>query len=479
MKSPALQTAIYAIGEFLPRAIGFVLLPLYTVFLRPEDYGALAVLDMVGVYFGIVVNAGFSSALMRFWHEQDDERWHARVFSTAMATAFGLALLGALLIVPVAPLGARLLFADEARASLIVMVVVAVGLEVCNNLVLTLFRLKEDPDWHLRDTILRLLVAVPLNVWFIAVLGMGIRGFVLSNLITAVVIFATIGLGFVWKHRARPERELGRGLFAFAAPFIPVGLLETFVNNLGVLCLTLTGNLAATGLFGVGQKIGGLVSYAYSPVGAVWVPYMFKIARRPDAKLVYARSVTVLCALLGGLVVLLCAFSHELVGVMAAADYGGAAAVIFPLALGSLFFVLRPTIRIGMSLARRTGWMPITTGVPAALGFPLTWWLARSFGAEGAAFGVAATMAAIVVLTAAISHRYLALPYEFGRLARIALVLAVCCGVALALDEGAWTWKALVALAYPTALFVLGVPSVEERRVLKDWRRWLVAESAS
>ena len=61
MKSFAGQTAIYGIGELLPRAIGLVLLPLYANFLEPADYGLLAVLDMIGVYFGIVVNAGFSS----------------------------------------------------------------------------------------------------------------------------------------------------------------------------------------------------------------------------------------------------------------------------------------------------------------------------------------------------------------------------------------------------------------------------------
>ena len=63
------HSSIYAIGMIAARIASFLLLPLYTHFLSPEDYGILALLEVVAMYFGITVNAGFNEALTRFYYK--------------------------------------------------------------------------------------------------------------------------------------------------------------------------------------------------------------------------------------------------------------------------------------------------------------------------------------------------------------------------------------------------------------------------
>jgi O-antigen/teichoic acid export membrane protein len=467
------RTALYGLGELLPRAVGFLLLPLYTHFLRVEDYGLLAVLDMVGVYFGIVVNAGFSSALIRYHHEHESEDWRRRVFVTSVSVALALGVLGVVLLAPFAGSASEWIFDTRSYGPYLIAILATVALEVANNLVLTLFRVREDADWYLRDTVLRLLLAVPMNVYFIAVLGMGILGFVLSNLLTAVALFSTIGLTFLWRNRARPDPGLARELFRFAAPFVPVGFVEAFLNQLGVLCLTMTGNLTLVGLFGVGQKLGSIVSYAYSPIGASWIPHMYKVARSDDAPRIYARGATWIVALLGWLVVALACLADLLVRAMTPESYEGAAAVVLPLAVGALFFSLRPAIRIGIGLRNRTGLLPLATAAPTALGFPLTLVLAHHHGAVGAAWGVAFTAGAVLLVLGVISQRLLRVPYEWSRLARLVSIAGACSAVGLALPRGAPVAAAGAVLAYPLLVVLLGVPTGEERRAVARWvRSW-------
>lgn len=473
MKGLVGQSAIYGLGELLPRAIGFLLLPLYTHYLAPSDYGLLAVLDMIGAYFAIVVNAGFSSALIRFWHEQESQVWRNRVFVSSVAVALAVGGFLLLLAWPFAGPAAELLFGLRDFAPFLLAILATVVLEVANGLVLTLFRVREDPAWYLRDTLLRLVLAVPMNVYFIAVLHLGILGFVISNLLTALALFLSVGLYFLWRHRARPDPRLARELASFALPFVPVGLIEAFLNQLGVLCLTLTGNLTLLGLFGVGQRIGSLVAYAYSPIGAAWIPYMYKIAKDQKAPEVYARAVTWLVLGLGGLVVFLAVFADALIGLLTPESYEGSAAVVLPLAVAALFFALRPSLRIGITLAKRTMLIPIATLLPAALGFPVTLALARAFEARGAAWGVALATAGVLLATAVLSQRMLALPYEYARLARVALAIASCAGAGALLPRDAHLLGALVVCAYPVLALLLGVPSrAELTRLRSELRAW-------
>ena len=42
------HSAVYGLGQVLARLSSFLMLPVYTSYLRPADYGVIALLDFVG-----------------------------------------------------------------------------------------------------------------------------------------------------------------------------------------------------------------------------------------------------------------------------------------------------------------------------------------------------------------------------------------------------------------------------------------------
>ena len=70
-RSMSAHVAIYAVGNLGQRLIGFIMLPIYTRKLTPEDYGIYELLSITTGILGIMLGVGIRSAVIRFYHRYD------------------------------------------------------------------------------------------------------------------------------------------------------------------------------------------------------------------------------------------------------------------------------------------------------------------------------------------------------------------------------------------------------------------------
>ena len=73
---------IYLVGVLLERGVSFVMLPIYTRFLTPGDYGTLELLTMTLDVIAILAGLGLSEAVYRFYYRFDTVGERNRVIST-------------------------------------------------------------------------------------------------------------------------------------------------------------------------------------------------------------------------------------------------------------------------------------------------------------------------------------------------------------------------------------------------------------
>src|SRR4029077_8765007 len=138
----AARTVLYAIGTLVPRAIGFLLLPIYAKHMTPADYGVLATVDVFSTYLGITVNAGFSSALLRHFYDHDQAAWQRTAFTTCFSSAAALGVI-ALLTVHLALFAAGSFIALPHLHLYLGMATFTVMIEALNAIVWTLYRVEE------------------------------------------------------------------------------------------------------------------------------------------------------------------------------------------------------------------------------------------------------------------------------------------------------------------------------------------------
>ena len=66
------HSAIYGLGGLVSRILAVLLLPLYTRYLSPSDYGKVETLIALTTVVGIVLRFGIHSAFFRFYFDSDD-----------------------------------------------------------------------------------------------------------------------------------------------------------------------------------------------------------------------------------------------------------------------------------------------------------------------------------------------------------------------------------------------------------------------
>ena len=68
------HTATYAIGNVARRLVGFAMLPIYTRFLTPADYGVIGLLTFALALFEPVFGARLGRAIPKFYFETMNAR---------------------------------------------------------------------------------------------------------------------------------------------------------------------------------------------------------------------------------------------------------------------------------------------------------------------------------------------------------------------------------------------------------------------
>ena len=70
------NTFFYSIGELLPKVISLLLLPIYTRFLTPEDYGIISYTQTIITFLSVLGTFALNTYVLRFYfiHKDDNER---------------------------------------------------------------------------------------------------------------------------------------------------------------------------------------------------------------------------------------------------------------------------------------------------------------------------------------------------------------------------------------------------------------------
>src|SRR5262245_59638347 len=95
---------IYGFGNVMARGVGFFLLPVYTRYLTPADYGLLALLDLTVDIAAMLFSKGLVSGVTRFYFKTSDEGERKTIVCSAWVLEISLATGATFVLWAVAPL---------------------------------------------------------------------------------------------------------------------------------------------------------------------------------------------------------------------------------------------------------------------------------------------------------------------------------------------------------------------------------------
>lgn len=459
------HSAIYGLGGLVSRILAVLLLPLYTHYLSPADYGQIETLVALVTVLTIILRFGISSAFFRFYFDADDPASRRVVLRTSFWFTMAMATVGLALVVALAAPISQLLFDDTGAADLVRASAVALWAQMNYEQLTALFRVEERSVAFVLASLTNILLTVGATVLLVVVLDRGPLGVIVGNFTGTLLVYLAL-LGYRREQLGlQLDRPLLREMNRFGMPLVPSALLLWVTNFSDRFFLVKLDGTAEVGIYSVGVRIASAMVLVLTAFRLAWPAFAFSIRDDSEAKRTYAWVLTYLVALATWVAAALTLLSPWLVDWLAAPQFASAARVVGPLAFAAVALGGYIVISIGIGRTRRTQFNWVITGAAAVVNVALNLALIPPYGMMGAAVATVAAYAVMFGGMAWWSQRVYPVPYQWRR-----VLTAAAAGVALAVTGkqvgGGLPVAVLLSVAYPLALVPLRFYLPVERRAI-------------
>lgn len=421
------NTLIYGLGSVASQALAFVLLPLYTRFLTPAEYGTLAIIGSAGMILSILAAIGVHSGLIRTFFDYDTDEERSEVAFTALCfAAAACAVVFAALFALAPRLAPPLLEVPEAVPWLRLAVAIYT-LAAVKSVSLAILQIHSRARAYVTCNLSGLVVSLSLTVVLVAFLDRGVGGVLEGQLAGAGVEVGLSVLASVRRLRPALRPAALAPMLSFAIPLVPTNLAAWGLGFADRYFLKEYASYMEVGLYALGFRFGTVIEVLLvAPFSIAWSPYMFSIMKEPGHREVYARTLEYYAFFGGGLALAVSLFAGDVIRLMADPAYFGADSVVFLIALGFLVRGMTYIMVAGIAVRRKTHYSAVVYGCGAVLNLLLLFVLVPRYGTLGAALAVAATYSAITAGLYWTAQRLYAVPYRPLKVVALIGVVTAC-----------------------------------------------------
>lgn len=412
-------TAVYGAVGFSQRALTFLLLPLYTRAIGPDEYGQLALIWTLTGALTIALSFGLETAIFRtYFRLADDPRERDSFISTLAVFLFvAPSLMAGALLLAGLPLIGRW---DALSMDVALIGLLAASIYVSATVLpLALLRAEERLGDYVKLNVLHLVVYTGLTVTLVVGFDAGVRGWMISYLVAALVL-VPLGVAVVrthWTPHLAPRHLLAA--LAFGLPLVPHLFAHWGLSLSDRAILSAWVDASELGVYNLGYQVGAIASLFIVALNQSILPDYGRALTNVSARRELARLVTYHVHLVAFAGLGTALLGPHVIRFVTPESYSRAADVIPWIALGSVFYGLY-VIRMNAvtMIAGETRWVWIATLLAASVNVMLNLLLVPVWGIMAAAINTAVGYAVLFLalsLYAQLRHGAV-LEYEWRRI---------------------------------------------------------------
>jgi len=266
------STMWYTMGNVFLRAVNFLLLPLYSNLISPEDFGVYSLIVSTYTIVAVIYQGGLQSSLTKFYLEEYSEAGRKKVFST---------IINFVLLISIVFTFVFIIFSKDLSYSItgryeyygdFSLIFMALFFETISFYVIHLLRTQELAKSVLKYLIFSALINFMLNIVFVYFLEYGIRGIILSQLFSSFILTLSMSVELVRNYRFTLDVLLIKRALIFALPLILGGIFSSLVDVMDRFLISMFRNQAEVGFYSFAYRFAMVVNLFGISFRTAWLP---------------------------------------------------------------------------------------------------------------------------------------------------------------------------------------------------------------
>lgn len=411
----AKNTLQFALGNFGSKLLQIILVPFYTRFMTDAQYGTVDLLQAVVSLLLPVASLTIYESVFRYAMEKEYDKTAVLSVGVVITAVSAVVLcLGGSVLSFVGP------------ATYIWLVVANTITNSLRTLLSQYTRAVGRMGLFSLDNVLMTGMVLVLNIGFIALLGMGITGYMLgytlANLFSAV--FLVVCLGKQCHVRLRSIRKgLVKEMLLFSMPLIPNSIcwwVSSFLDRVMIVSMVST---AANGLYAAAHKIPSLLSVVMTIFFQAWQVSANEEFKKKDIAQFYSKIFDQMSACIFVLASVLIMLSRPINSVFLGADYYDAWQYMPPLVLSTSFFSFAQFLGSVYTANKKTKMAFVTNAIAVVVSVTLNAVLIPLMGVLGACMANATSYLVLWLVRVFDTHKIVPIVYCTKQVVTASLIL--------------------------------------------------------
>ncbi|MBS1514731.1 MAG: oligosaccharide flippase family protein [Bacteroidetes bacterium] len=281
MSKVAKNTLIYTIGTILPKAASFVLLPIYTKFLSPAEYGILSSMWALEGIATIFFSLSLGTSVFRLYWDYEDEELRKKFLGT-IYVAIGISSLVWLALIFIFQNLIDGIYNSISFFPYFAFSMVTICITGFFDIPQKLLMIREKAMTYVTLSILFFLLNSGLILYFVVWLKQGASGYLLATLIATAVFFPVYLIIGKQNISFNFHFPYFKAALLFALPGIPT-LLSSWVLDLSDrIFIERYFSLTEVGIYSLSYKIAGIALILSSSFNLAYRPVFFRLANSEE-----------------------------------------------------------------------------------------------------------------------------------------------------------------------------------------------------
>lgn len=392
----------FSIGPIIAAFLGFIMTPLTTWLIVPEEFGKASMYSMAFSLSSLFIYLGIDQAFIR---EYSAEKNKINLFWNCFLIPFTFSLFVAVLYLIFWELISYTLFESHEKF-IIYTLAISLPVAVFQRFNLVLIRMQERAKLYSFFIVLERIINLPLLVLLLIVFERSFKSIIFAQFFSLLLIGLTSLLinKQYWFSKFSINKVIMFKLLKYGLPLVPAAIFSWVLNSMDKMALRTWADFSELGLYSAAFKIVMVLEIVKTSFTTFWSPTAYRWHESGVSNERFVKVSKTLSTILFILFSLIVIFKDVIILILNR-SYREAVVIVPFLLFLPMMYTISETTKVGINFSRKTSYNILVTGLVGIINFLGNYILVPTLGGLGASISTGISYIAYFWISTLISRK--------------------------------------------------------------------------